>query len=336
MFLAHRALCQDFRILHRDISKNNLLLWHDPDVNRNHRRGLLIDYDYAEELDINGDFSLGTRTVSFTITCTSVVTQPTNVKIQGTGPFMSIEVLHNAGDKQIKQKPSHDLESIFYVLLYICTFFKGPDGMRRNHVDLEEMSSVAINDWFVMHKRFRDLADKKKGQLSQFETRFLNRFPSYFRDLRTCMNDLWNVLFPTPIGVADNLIRDLSSCVATHDGMLEVLRIAYDQLPGEDVVETDPVSESSGAKSLTKKRSANDDSEVRRKKKHISQDAGLPSGSASLNLGSVRRSTRLRKSASVGTSRTNERIQMQYSGISVSHGATCRNARRVKSTGSPV
>jgi len=34
---------------------------------------------------------------------------------------MSIEVLHHAGDKQIKQKPTHDLESIFYVLLYICT-----------------------------------------------------------------------------------------------------------------------------------------------------------------------------------------------------------------------
>jgi hypothetical protein len=86
---------------------------------------------------------------------------------------MSIEVLHHAGEKQIKQRPAHDLDSIFYILLYICTLYKGPGGTKRSSDDLEEMSSVAINDWFVMHKRFRDLADKKRGQLFQFETRFL-------------------------------------------------------------------------------------------------------------------------------------------------------------------
>jgi hypothetical protein len=72
-FIAHGTLCHEHRILHRDVSKNNVLLWHDSNANHNHRRGLLIDYDYAEKLDANGDFSLGTRTVSFITSCTSVV-----------------------------------------------------------------------------------------------------------------------------------------------------------------------------------------------------------------------------------------------------------------------
>src|ERR1700733_2166198 len=75
------------------------------------------------------------------------------------------------------------------------------------------------------------------------------------------MGHLWDVLFPT------STVWDLSSCVGTHDGMLEVLRTTYDQLPSEDVVEMDPVSASSGAKSRAKMRTADDDSEVRSKKK---------------------------------------------------------------------
>ena len=244
---------------------------------------------------------------------------------------MSIEVLHHAGNKQIKQKPTHDLESIFYVLLYICTLYKGPDGMKRSPGDLEAMSSVAINDWFVMHNRFRDLADKKKGQLSQFESRFLNRFPPYFCDLRTCMSNLWDVLFPSPTGDADDPMRDLSSCVGTHEGMMNILRATYDMLPDEDVVEADSVLASSRVKSQAKKRTADDDGEVRRTKQHTTQNPGLqPSGSGSLNL---RRSARVRKSASVGFSYPNEHTQVPDSGVFVSHGATRRSVRRVQSTG---
>ena len=246
---------------------------------------------------------------------------------------MSIEVLHNAGNKEIKQRPTHDLESIFYVLLYICTLYKGPDDLKRSAADLEEMSSVAINDWFVMQKRFRDLADKKKGQLSQFETRFLRRFPPYFYDLCICLSHLWDVLFPSPTGEADDPKRDLSLCVATHEGMLEVLHVIYNELPDKDVVEADPASAPSRVKA--KKRASDDDSKVRRTKQHTTQDASLQrGGSTSLNLGSVRRSTRVRKSASMGFSRASEHTQVPDSGVFVSLGATRRSVRRVQSTDS--
>jgi hypothetical protein len=72
--------------------------------------------------------------------------------------------------------------------------------MKRSPRDLEVISSVAINNWFVMHNQFCDLADKKKGQLSQFKSCFLKRFPPYFHDLCTCMSNLWDVLFPSQTG----------------------------------------------------------------------------------------------------------------------------------------
>ena len=51
-------------ILHWDISKNNLLLWHNLDSKLGHRRGLIIDFDYTEWLEETGDYSLGTHTVN--------------------------------------------------------------------------------------------------------------------------------------------------------------------------------------------------------------------------------------------------------------------------------
>jgi hypothetical protein len=59
---AHELLCTEKRILHRDISYNNIMLYSD--VPGTLRHGLLIDYDYASPLDRGGDYSEGDRTVS--------------------------------------------------------------------------------------------------------------------------------------------------------------------------------------------------------------------------------------------------------------------------------
>jgi serine/threonine protein kinase len=46
---AHKALCEQCHILHRDISLNNLMLYeHGPEDST--RRGLLIDFDYSMEI----------------------------------------------------------------------------------------------------------------------------------------------------------------------------------------------------------------------------------------------------------------------------------------------
>ena len=44
---------------------------------------------------------------------------------QGTPPYMAIEALLEPSPDFI-HKPRHDLESILYIILYICTFVRGP------------------------------------------------------------------------------------------------------------------------------------------------------------------------------------------------------------------
>ncbi|KIM77878.1 hypothetical protein PILCRDRAFT_11564, partial [Piloderma croceum F 1598] len=230
----HKDLCEKKRILHRDISKNNIFMWRDPGFQL-HRRGLVIDYDYAERLDEKKNISIGSRT--------------------GTGPFMAIEVLDTAGIEQIVQKPVHDIESIFYVLLHICILFNGPGNMKRTNGDLEQYSSVAISSWFQMYARFRELADRKRGQLANFEKRFLTRFSPYFHDLRPCVTSLWNILFPPIVSTnGKDALRDFTSCAATHNEVLEVLRLTYEKLPLQDA----PIELASAPSKKATKRNADD------------------------------------------------------------------------------
>jgi hypothetical protein len=59
-FLAHQMLFNDHGILHRDISLNNILLYRLKDDESGD--GLLIDFDYSEELDIldsDGEHAMG-------------------------------------------------------------------------------------------------------------------------------------------------------------------------------------------------------------------------------------------------------------------------------------
>lgn len=90
---AHSSLYLKGRILHRDISENNIIIT-DP-KKANGFTGMLIDLDLAKE---NGSDQTGARHQT------------------GTMEFMSIEVLRKVACHTYR----HDLESFFYVLLWIC------------------------------------------------------------------------------------------------------------------------------------------------------------------------------------------------------------------------
>jgi serine/threonine protein kinase len=212
IYPAHQHLCTEKKILHRDISYNNIMLYHSPDSANGLRKGLLIDFDYALPLDNSCTVSVGDRT--------------------GTGPFMALEVLKNAGGEQTQQKPRHDLESIFYVLLYICMKLKGPNNMKRTVEDNGGLP-MTIDSWFSPGITFRDLRDKKIGQLFEFETRFINKFMPYFFDLRGCVSQLWNHIYPLRKQEDD-------VCVGTHKGMLSILQETFEALPlKEDTSDAD-------------------------------------------------------------------------------------------------
>ncbi|XP_044714761.1 kinase [Hirsutella rhossiliensis] len=88
---AHRFLHLKGNILHRDISENNIII---TDRKTTGHMGMLIDLDLAKEL---GSGRSGAR-------CRT-----------GTMEFMAVEVLQG-----ISHTYRHDLESFFYVLLWLC------------------------------------------------------------------------------------------------------------------------------------------------------------------------------------------------------------------------
>ncbi|XP_044714731.1 kinase [Hirsutella rhossiliensis] len=122
---AHKSLHLKGNILHRDISENNIII---TDRKTTGHMGMLIDLDLAKELG-NGRSGARCRT--------------------GTMEFMAIEVLRG-----ISHTYRHDLESFFYVLLWLF-------GRR---------------DWYT--GSFRKIASAKRGHMDAngFED-ILEEFP---------------------------------------------------------------------------------------------------------------------------------------------------------------
>ncbi|OBT60889.1 hypothetical protein VE03_09937 [Pseudogymnoascus sp. 23342-1-I1] len=98
----HKSLLEDGKILHRDISENNIIVTEA--ASKGEPKGRLIDLDLAKELD-SVPSGASHRT--------------------GTMQFMAIEVLQGKGHTY-----RHDLESFFYVFIWMY--------VRYGHVDMNE------------------------------------------------------------------------------------------------------------------------------------------------------------------------------------------------------
>jgi hypothetical protein len=140
--------------------------------------------------------------------------------MQGTSPFMSLQVLkYNP-----VQRPSHDLESIFYVLLYICSKYEGPGKVK---------STPIVDNWFKTLD-YNALALCKADELTDI-TSFTRDFHPYFADLVECVEKMWDIIFPSDIGIkAGRVYRDMYQCLVTHNDLLEVLKEKYEELPDLD------------------------------------------------------------------------------------------------------
>ncbi|KAF8631087.1 hypothetical protein AX17_005167 [Amanita inopinata Kibby_2008] len=101
----HKRLV-DADLLHRDISLNNVMLWKV--LNEERRTGFLIDFDYMVRIS-----ELRSKS-------------PSDFRPVGTTPFMSTNVL--IGHRL--HSPLDDLESFFYVLIFICLGYSGPGRSR--------------------------------------------------------------------------------------------------------------------------------------------------------------------------------------------------------------
>ena len=160
------------------------------------RKGLLIDLDYATYYFVGTerDVNKGHRT--------------------GTVPFMAIEILHDGS--KTKNRPTHDLESLFYVLLWICSNYSGPNNSIRNDPKYKDMP---ILSWVDNIRSLDQISDTKAGHISNeehFTNRILDYYPPYFEDLKPCSSELRGLF---AVSDHNNRRKDV-----THDEVLVILR----------------------------------------------------------------------------------------------------------------
>jgi len=161
---AHRSLYLMGNILHRDISENNIIIT-DP-KKANGFTGMLIDLDLAKEI---GSGRSGARHQT------------------GTMEFMAIQVLRN-----VSHTYRHDLESFFYVLLWICgrrawdtfgSWFEGRPKQSR------------LTKWYT--GSYDDIADAKVGHMHADGFKdILKEFPQALDCIKPLCGEIRGILFP--------------------------------------------------------------------------------------------------------------------------------------------
>ncbi|TRM56467.1 hypothetical protein BD626DRAFT_575696 [Schizophyllum amplum] len=162
---AHEQLYDKKDVLHCDISDNNILLREVPGSSR--RRGLLIDLDSAVVVKLDGEYKRA----------------PTG-RTAGTLPFTACAILLTPDT--VAHSLWHDLESILYVLMFVCASYAGPSNTPRTDVDVRSLKIGLWLDGNVGHKTivmYQYDDDKFREFLDQ-------NFHPYFDDLKELVLDL--------------------------------------------------------------------------------------------------------------------------------------------------
>ena len=165
----------------------------------------------------------------------------TNHHLKGTVPFMSPEVMlgeHSLVNSEHKESSStfthqavHDMESFFWVLMYICLTRKGPGGARRDELDHEDNPSDHTKElrhiiYCLFDCNWEPLTRNKTRVLTSgndLEDFILPYFHPYFDDLKDLMRK-WREL----------LCRahefHLAECDTIHDQSLRLIEEALDKI----------------------------------------------------------------------------------------------------------
>ncbi|VCU41200.1 Bgt-50743 [Blumeria graminis f. sp. tritici] len=173
--LAHQSLFKEVRILHRDVSINNIILT-DPAVN-NGRYGLLIDLDLAISLnDVNSEQNRQTMT--------------------GTMEYIALGILqaniYETG-KGYKHTYRHDLESFFYVLVSACIRF-GWGNKKSGHTDV-------LSKWYTGTVQNMYLNKKEAVSHKYFKKCLLDHFSTRYDCVKALVTRLRIILFDRSTGV---------------------------------------------------------------------------------------------------------------------------------------
>lgn len=162
---AHRSLYTKGKILHRDISENNIIITDPKEADG--FTGMLIDGDLAKEI---GSGRSGARHQT------------------GTMEFMAIEVL-----QRVAHTYRHDLESFFYVLLWICARCTWE---KEYQCKFRDRPTGSILMWWYSGS-FKEIAERKEHAMSinGFKV-LLGEFPQSFDHVKPLCEKIRRILFP--------------------------------------------------------------------------------------------------------------------------------------------
>ncbi|KAG5980339.1 hypothetical protein E4U55_004128 [Claviceps digitariae] len=180
---AHRSLYITGKILHRDISSNNIIITNPETANG--FKGMLIDFDMAKVRD----------------------SEPSGARYRtGTVPFMAVEVL-----RKTDHTYRHDLESFFYVLLWMCARQAWINGVSGKQQPPKES---LLRAWEI--GSFEHTARVKEGDMcgTTSLTNIMSEFPESLDVIKPLCLKIREILFPiinsnrsfgTPPGDPDQL-----------------------------------------------------------------------------------------------------------------------------------
>ncbi|KAJ2901648.1 uncharacterized protein MKZ38_001607 [Zalerion maritima] len=199
----HRSLLEDGRILHRDISENNIIITELPAEEA--PKGRLIDLDLAKELD---GMPSGARHRT------------------GTMQFMAIEVLEGKGHTY-----RHDLESFFYVFVWMCIRYGYEGTGRQKPSKVVRPKTNILRGWYT--GLYTEIARNKVGDMgkNRFEN-IIAEFAPKFENLKPLARELRSTLFPIRDG--DIFTGTFHDHDIMYDGMIMALNTAIGRLRKEE------------------------------------------------------------------------------------------------------
>lgn len=179
---------------------------------------------------------------------------------------MALDALKWNVATNFKHLLQHDLESLFYMLITLCTYTNGPGCLCSAIPGADELS-ICLNEWWAIYDHHA-LACHKAAMLSSFNEFILQCLLSYWDDFHQVLRDLHSVVW------AENCAVLNQPNAATHDAFLEVLTKARDIYleKGEEAYVFAPIVEKRAGQSGLQKRKENggDVSEdAKRRKRHI-------------------------------------------------------------------
>jgi hypothetical protein len=121
-----------------------------------------------------------------------------------------------------------DLESFFYVLLFLCLEYSGP-GRRRDW----DICKTELRRW--IEGNFASIGEAKSSDVTKaqrFQTIVLDNIPPYFHDLRNCLDNLRRYIFHE---------SELKNHPPTHAGLIDIL-VARSKEPFDETVKEDATS----------------------------------------------------------------------------------------------